>query len=203
MQTVARAKKRGLGCFSGILVIFVLGSGGMLGIDALVAPWSFYLGGKFHIIPYWQCCGRMHTKSSGDSLLFVHLAYPGPAKYHAYMSGNGELCTPRGERIQLRLGANMDKNIGTDLEGQPIWIYMYHRPRFWSNPDRRPSFDLHGKWHNPDIVMNDGGTLLTEFAPDATLYAGPKRPARNEVLQLTLKQGSHDEYDAACTMQKR
>ena len=203
MQAAPRAKKRGLGCFSGLLVLCVLGSVGVLGIDALFAPWSFYLGGKFHILPYWQGWGRMHTKSSGDYLLYVLLTSPGPSRYHAYMSGTGELCTPRGERFRLRLGANMDKNIGTDLEGQSIWIYMYHRPRFWSNPDRRPHLDLHGKWQNPDIVMNDGGTLLTEFAPDATLYAPGKRPARNEVLQLTLKQGSWNDYDSACAMQER
>ena len=203
MQTVPRAKKRGLGCFSGIFVLFVVGSVAVLGFDALFAPWSFYLGGTFHIIPYWQGWGRMHTKSSGDYLLFVRLTGPGSAKYHAYMRGDGELCTPRGERIYMRMGANMDKHVGTDLEGQPVWIYMYHRPRFWGNPDRRPSLDFHGKWQNPDIVMNDGGTLLTEFTPDGTLYAGAKRPAKNEVLQLTLKQGSRDGYDAACAMQKR
>lgn len=203
MDVSVQRKNPRLGCLGSIIAFALLGTLAVLMIDGLFAPWGFYLGGHLHILPYWRGWGRMHTASSGDYLVFVSM-WPAPGKYYAHMTGTGELCTPRGERITLRVGADMDKHIGSDMQGKAIRIYMYHRPYLAGlNTNRRPRIDLHGQWQNPNIVLNDRGTLLTEFKPDGTLYPDGKEPARNEVVQITLKDGSRDDYSAACAALKR
>ena len=36
-------------------------------------PWAFFMGGSFHILPYWTGWGRMHSKTAGDYFLYVEI----------------------------------------------------------------------------------------------------------------------------------
>src|SRR5215469_4011924 len=75
----------------------------MLAATAIFDPWVFYLGGKFHITPYWQGWGKLHAKS-GDYLLFVRLQPYTRGRGLALLttvSGSADICTPRGEQIPL------------------------------------------------------------------------------------------------------
>jgi hypothetical protein len=77
MQVPARKPRRGcLGCLGSLVwqlaVLLLLGgilAGAVIGV---FAPWAFYLGGKFHILPYWRGWGKAHAKS-GDYLLYVQI----------------------------------------------------------------------------------------------------------------------------------
>ena len=64
MMRPARPRSRFgcLGCLPQVFLALALGVALMLAITAIFAPWGFYLGGQFHIIPYWQGFGALYAK---------------------------------------------------------------------------------------------------------------------------------------------
>ena len=79
-----------LSSWAGILVIASI---------SILAPWAFYLGGKFHILPYWQGWGKAHAKS-GDYLLYVQIEPTSRGSgmhLETNLTGTAYVCTP-GER---------------------------------------------------------------------------------------------------------
>jgi hypothetical protein len=67
-------------------------------LTALLFPWAFFMGGKFHPIPCWQGVGKMHGPG-GNYAMFLSIE-PTPRGRHMYahsnLRGTGYLCTPRG-----------------------------------------------------------------------------------------------------------
>lgn len=199
-------KRRGClwGCLGQLVLLFVLGSLVVLGVDAIIAPWSFYLGGKFHIIPYWQGWGTLHSKN-GDYTLFVRFE-PSPHGSRMYaashLTGVGYLCTPRGERFRMNLGGDMRAHLNLSTDGEAIHLYMNNWPVIYGQflADHRPSIQLRGHWKNPDLVMDDNSSLFRAFQPDGRAYLGhdPNRPYNGGIVPVTLKQGSYSEFEAAC-----
>jgi hypothetical protein len=63
----------------------------------------------------------------------------------------------------------------------------------WTGNWDRPRLTLRGRWQNPDLVMNDGGTLSAAFLPDGRLYDGPPRnqPRAREPLPVVFHSGDH------------
>ena len=120
-----RSKPR-LGCFAQVFLALALGGVVSLAVTATFAPWGFYLGGNFHILPDWHGWGTLHAKS-GNYLLYVRFQprpsgsriYPGPS-----IGGQGYLCTPRGEILYMHLGGGMRRGIGLNTDGENISMYM-------------------------------------------------------------------------------
>ena len=209
-QSPPRAKpRRGcLGCLGQLLwqsaVVLVLGMILVLAMTGLFSPWAFYLGGKFHIIPYWQGWGKLHAKS-GDYVLFVRFE-PTPRGSrvipHSNLRGIGYLCTPRGEQFRLHLGGSMRPHLNLSTDGEAINLYMDYWPALYGQfiADRRPSLEVRGHWKNPDLVMDDDGSIFRAFLPDGSVYHGHDlgRPYRGEVVPITLVKGSYSEFEAAC-----
>jgi hypothetical protein len=190
------------GCLGDLIrlaaLLVVLGIG-YLGLVAAFAPWAYYLGGTFHVLPYWQGWGTMRSKTSGEYVVFMYMYGGSPTRLgSAYMSGNGYICTPRHERIRLKMNALMGRNLGRNTEGEAITVHMYN----WTaaravNPVRRPSLDLHGRWSGNSLVMTDGGSVNREFLPDGSVNRG-RLPAAVESLPVTINSGSMAGFDAAC-----
>jgi hypothetical protein len=173
-------------------------------MTGLFYPWAFYLGGKFHIMPYWQGWGKLHAKS-GDYVLFVRFE-PTPRGSRMYLESNlkgtGYLCTPRREKFRMNLGGGMRKHLNLSTDGEAIHLYMDYWPA-WSGQfisDRRPSLDLRGHWRNPNLVMDDHGSISNAFQPDGSVYRGHdrNRPYSTEVVPITLSEGSYSDFEAAC-----
>ena len=71
--------------------------------------------------------------------------------------------------------------------------------------DHSPSLELRGHWHNPNLVMDDKGSIAKAFLPDGTVYRShdKKRTYTPEVVPITFVEGSYSDYSAACkTMQR-
>jgi hypothetical protein len=172
-------------------------------VTVVFTPWGFFMGGHFHLYPQWQGWGRLHSSTAGDFALFVSFV-PSRSGRHSgpRISGIGVLCTPRGERFDLTLAGELERHFGLDLQGRTVRLYL----RSSSFIDRqlardlRPRINLSGRWNNPDLVMDDQGTLSHAFEPDGSLYKGSMkgRPERRETVQATLHQGGRTEFDAAC-----
>jgi hypothetical protein len=170
----------------------------LAGVMAVVAPWGFYMGGHFHIIPQWTGVGEMHSKLAGDYALMVTFS-PRTGRYRGltHVSGNGWLCTPRGEKFTLRLGGDFENPHGTDLQGKTAHLYMNNYSTF--SGSTAPSLEFRGKWNNPDLVLDDHGSLNRAFDPGGVLVTNKHmRPYVQEVVPLTLHEGSRADFNAAC-----
>src|SRR5260221_3224341 len=93
------------------------------------APWGFFMGGQFHIMPAWQGWGRMHSNAAGGDYAIYVWFWPDSGRLRGltYVKGNAMLCTPRGERFNLTLGGNFERPAGLDLNGKTASFYMYNR----------------------------------------------------------------------------
>ncbi len=204
MALAGRQGRPRLGCLGGIALLLVVGPVLFLLIDAVFAPWAFVMGGHFHPLPYWQGWGVLHARPAGDFVVLVRM-WPTPGSRNGYsaVTGTAELCAPRGERFSLQLsGEFVRKHVWLHPDGEPMYLHLYRRPWYYSfvTVDRRPRLDLHGPWRGPDLVMDDHGTLSRAFLPDGRLFPGPPgdQPAARGSAKVTLREGSHADFDAAC-----
>ena len=196
METPARRGCLGcLGRLAGILAVgMVCGVALVVAIDWVFAPWAFYFGGRFHVLPVWTGSARAHT-TSGDYTLYLWMSPTRGGRMYNFPAFNGSayLCTPHGERYSLRLTASMFEHPGTDTNGKEMRIVMYRRPWYWSFAgvwDRRPEITLRGRWQGADFVASDGGTLSAAFLPDGRLYDGPTRtqPRAREAVPVVIRE---------------
>lgn len=204
-----KARTGCLGCLFQVGLVLLLGVVLSTALVGVFYPWAFYLGGKFHIIPYWQGVGRAHAKS-GDYLVWVQFE-PTPRGSGMYLTsnltGNAYVCTPRGERIPMHLGGSMRKNLNLSTDGEAISLYMNYWPALYGQfiGDRRPRLEFRGKWQNPNIVMDDHGSIGRGFTADGTVYRGHEggRPYMDEVVPITFVEEPRSEFDRACRELRR
>lgn len=204
LGTRTRRRPGCFGCITQLVLIFALMAVGFVVVTAVFAPWGFYMGGKFHIVPTWQGWGTLQTKS-GRYLIYVYF-YPRPSGSRVLpgpsVGGTAYLCSPRGEHFYMKLGGGMRRGIGLSTDGEKISLYMNNHSSFYSNftSDYRPSIELRGQWQNPNIVMDDHGSISRAFEPDGTVYRGHggSRPYPGEITPVTLTPGSYSDFAAAC-----
>ena len=185
-------KKLRAGCLLQSLVGLAIAGALYILTFALFAPWGFFLGGTFHLFPGWQGTGRLHA-SSGDFVLYFWISPTSSGRTYNYpaVDGWGRLCTPRGEEFKLRVTGGMHERTGIDTNGKTMHLSLHQRPWYYGLTgtwDSRPRLELRGRWQNPDLVMEDEGSLSRAFLPDGKLYQGPPRnqPAVREKLQVVL-----------------
>jgi hypothetical protein len=173
----------------------------LLGSDAVFTPWAFFMGGHFHINPKWTGWGRMHSNIAGDYVIYMSISpYFGRGRSLTDITGKGAICTQRGDNYPLNVGGSFQSHPGIDLQGKTAVIYAHN----YSKSRYDPSLEFRGKWNNPDLVLDDQGSLNRAFDPGGTL--APKnhmRPDVQEVVPLTLHEGSRSDFDAACAAIKR
>jgi hypothetical protein len=194
----------------------------MLGGTALFQPWAFYMGGRFHLLPYWQGWGRIHSNSAGGDYAIYLYFYPKLRRYSGLRSvtGTGVLCTPRGEKFSLLLGGNFRPSddaasasrgphlpgaLGRDLNGTSASFFMYNRTarHILSGGNARPEVELRGRWSNPDLLLDDHGSIARNFDHNANLFPdGKSRPYRGEVSAITVHDGGKSEFEALCAAVK-
>ena len=202
-QARRRPRTGCFGCLFQLLLISAFGVVLIILITAVFAPWGFYLGGSFHIIPYWQGWGVLHAKS-GNYVIYVTFEprpsgsriMPGPS-----VGGNGYLYSPRGEIFRMHLGGGMRRGIGTNTDGEKISLYMNYWPVFSGGfrSDHRPSIELRGQWKNPNIVMDDHGSIFRAFNPDGAVDRGhSNKPYPGDITPITLVPGAYSDFESAC-----
>jgi hypothetical protein len=196
-------RKSGPGCLVQVLGALALGVVVLYAIYAVFAPWAFYMGGSFHLYPGWTGWGKLHSNIAGDYVLFVTISPTtgGRGTYRAvpHIRGQGIVCTPRGERYRLRVGGDFGKSSGTDLQGKTAYLYANNYSVFSGSTN--PSLEFRGKWNNPDLVLDDQGSINRAFDPGGKLVTNHHmRPYIQEVVPLTLHEGTRADFDAACAL---
>lgn len=190
------------GCLVQVLAALVFGVVVVLGIQAVFTPWGFYMGGHFHLIPNWTGWGQLHSNTAGDYALLVSFSpKTGRGLGLTHVTGTAVICTPRGEQYKLRLAGDFQNPHGTDLQGKTAHLYANNYSTFSGRTD--PSLDFRGKWNNPDLVLDDHGSLNRAFDPGGALVTNHHmRPYTQEVVPVTLHEGSKSEFNAACAALK-
>jgi hypothetical protein len=91
---------------------------------------------------------------------------------------------------------------GVDLQGRTATIYPHnYNPKLTGHND--PSLEFRGRWNNPDLVLDDQGSINQAFDPDGGLAKkNQARSDKQERLSLTLHEGSRSDFDAACAALK-
>jgi hypothetical protein len=180
-------------------------------LPSFFTPWAYYLGGHFHWLPYWQGWGRVTVASAGgDYVLYVQMEPTTRGSRilpSSNLTGSAYLCTPAGERFRLRMGGSMPFRLNRITTGEPIHLYMSNSLAWNHNftGDHRPSLDFYGIWADRAIVLDDRRTLSTSFLADGTVYRrhDPGHPMGKETANLTLKEGSYKEFQAACSVKAK
>ncbi len=209
LNPALQQRRRGCltGCFTQSLAALAFGLVVAYALYGLLAPWGFYLGSDtFHAFPSWGGWGRMHSANVGDYALYVRIqpsfrgsrVYPG-----SYLTGNAWLCTSRGEFFRMHLGGGMRAHLGSHLNGEKVSLYMYNWPIFTANftGDRRPGISFHGQWQNPNLVLDDGGSLNRAFLSDGSVYRGnsPGFSPKKENVPLILEPNSWASFKSTCS----
>ena len=202
-RTKTMARRVRLGCLGSLVVMVVVGAGVFVVTNALFAPWAFFMGGRFHVLPQWQGWGRMHSNAAGgDYMLYVRMTpTPSPPPYiSTSVKGDAMLCTPKGERYHLLLGGGMARHLPLNTVGQPIHLYMHRRVGLLGVGGGRPRLDLRGVWIDGGIAMEDDGTLAREFGPDGSLLEKNAGDAANpaEKVAVTFTEASPLELWPRC-----
>lgn len=131
------------------------------------------------------------------------------AEFHAYeprlsqipLKGTAILCTPRGEKFNLRFGGDMPRSHGTDLRGVPIHLYLHSwSPRAQFTGDTRPHLDLYGAFGDSQLTFEDRGSLARAFRPDGTLHEprDKNRPWQQESAHVVLQEDSSWAFNPSC-----
>lgn len=170
MATNGRAR---VGCLGSLAALVLFGLVSTLLISAVFAPWSFFLGGRFHPAPMWQGWALIHApEAGGDYRLYVRMtSAPAPAPHISTgLKGDAYLCTPGGERFNLTLGGAMARPLPLNTVGQPVRLHLFNRNGLKAyTTDRRPKLELRGVWEKDALVMTDGASLATAFRRDGSL----------------------------------
>ena len=196
----ARKKQGCLGSLWRLALVFAFAGVVVLVTIAIFAPWGYYLGGKFHVIPDWEGFGRLHSKISGDYVVYVYFWPSSPGLVSSFVTGIGYVCTPKGVKKRLNLVGTMQKHLHVSTNGEAIYIKVYNWQAFNINSEKRPRLEFEGHWQDPNIVMNDDGSISRAFQPDGSVWLGHEgnRPYRLEVIPITFTPGSYSEFESAC-----
>jgi hypothetical protein len=185
---------RKLGCLGGLVVGAVV----VLLVTAVLAPWAFHIGGRWTAAS-WQGVGMLRTES-GDAYPLYIFFYPNfrsmsrlrlnGQRPTSGLRGNGWLCSAQGVTQRLDVSGDI---YGTylDTDGNQTGLRLLDARRaFQINPQHRRYFDLYGRWHGPELAMEDTGSWERGFHPD------PHNP--KERAKVTFTAGSYADFKKLC-----
>lgn len=183
-----------LGCFGGLVLVCVV----FFLMFALVAPWSFHIGGRW-TLGFWQGIGTLQTESGNAYPLYVYF-YPGfRGMSHLRLNGQrptnslrgmGYLCSAQSVIQQMNLTGDI---YGTylNMDGNQTGFRLldWWKP-FRINYQNRRYFDLRGKWQGAELVMQDDGAWERNFQHD---------PHHSKVdAKVTFTWGSYGDFKKLC-----
>jgi len=157
-------------------------------------PWSLHIGG--HATPFltWQGSGKLLTKERSEYPLYIYF-YPSSHFSQLHMDGlrptggvqgAGWLCTSRGVTQRLNLSGTIYGG-WRSTEGSLIGFRLLE-PKIIDVGQRQGYFDLIGKWHGPELVMDDRGNTGGQF----------RSGLRIEHASVALNWGSYSDFKAVC-----
>jgi hypothetical protein len=188
-----RALRR-LGCFGALVFGFVV----ILAVTALLAPWAFHIGGRWTPGMWWGY-GKLRTTAGDEYPIFIYF-YPNfrsmsrlrlnGQRPTSGLSGMGWLCSAQGVTQRLDLTGDIyGTYLNTDGNQMGIRLLDWRRP-FNLNHQYRRYVDLYGRWHGPELTLQDDGGWERGFHPDP--HDAKARAA------ITFTWGSYSDFRDLC-----
>ena len=187
-----------LGCISGLVFCLLI----VAATFAIIAPWSFHIGGRMTPLLIWQGVGRLQD-STGATYGLYAMFYPSPRStsklggpsYHMGIRGSAKVCTAAGAVFSFRLGGGL-RGGWLDTNGSRMNFYLDEWPR--TKPRRH--FELIGNWDGPVLPLDDQKSMFMYFLPDGSLT--PARsytsPVPEKHAKVTLAWGSTGDFEKLC-----
>jgi len=191
--TRRHADKGRHGFFAGLIKLFLLGVSAVYAVAALTAPWAFHIGGRSTPLLYRSGAGKLVT-TGGTYPLFVYF-YPSPHSSRLHldglrptggMKGGGSLCIAPGVLQRLDLSGTIYNGWST-TEDSLITFRMLESKRI-DVGQRQGYFDLYGRFHGPQLVMDARGGYAGEFRSGLKL----------DHASVTLDWSGYSDFKSAC-----
>ena len=190
-------RRRGCrGCFTGclsIVGILMLAGLGYAVMLFVLAPYTYFYGGYFHIFPGWQGEGKIHVPDAGgDYDLYLHIDPTIPGYRKEDIQGTAFLCTPKGERFALTILGDLPRSRPRNTLGIPLHISAHKlQVSQITGVDYRPNLELYGAFADHKLVLEDRGSIPTAFRADGSLFPkNSSRPSSKQVTKFTLEEAS-------------
>lgn len=184
--------KRG-GCLRTIFWVLLFGVAVVYGLEALTSPWSFHIGGRWTPLLYWSGSGKLVTPK-GTYPLYVYF-FPSPhfsrlridgLRPTGGLRGSGWLCTSPGTAERLRLSGTIYGSwISTD---DALMEFRLGERRLFNVGQTRGYFDLYGRWHGQELVMD------SRNRPGGVFQSGVKI----DHASVTFDWGSYSDFKNMC-----
>jgi hypothetical protein len=169
---VRRRAPRGCLVQLGISLLFAVVV--VLGVESLLGPWIYVVGGRTRFLPFWAGRGEVQT-AAGTYRISIWFSPSSGGSSRIYSStqvkGGGYVCTPRGEGYSLSVSGGTPGLVWKDMDGRKFSLTARHEQmwRSFTAAPRQPSLSFTGQWVGPNLVMTDNASIAHAFLPDGSL----------------------------------
>lgn len=175
-------------------LVLVLCGAVLYAVVIVTDPWSFHIGGRWTPLLSWRGSGKLLTKNGIEYPLFVYF-YPSShfsqlrldgLRPTGGLQGSAWLCTSRGVTQRLELSGTIYG--GWRSTEDSLMAFRLLEPRIINVGQGQGFFDLTGRWHGPELVMDDRGSIGDPFRSGLKI----------EHASVTLDWGSYSDFKAVC-----
>lgn len=180
-----------------------------IGVAALIAPWSFHIGGRWTPFTTWEGVGRLIDSTGRPYGLYVsfnpefyrgrrggsYVGGPARPAPHSILRGRATVCTQSGLKIPLKLSGDV-YGAWSDVEGKEIDLGLTEP----ANIKPRRHFSLYGSFHGAALSMDDHKSMFMYLLSDGNLT--PARsytsPVPEKHAKVALEWGNEADFDRLC-----
>ncbi|HWX53757.1 MAG TPA: hypothetical protein VN176_04110 [Verrucomicrobiae bacterium] len=164
------------------------------GVVIALDPWALHIGGRWTPLLIWQGSGKLITKGGVEYPLWVQF-YPSSHFSQLHMDGlrptgglqgTASLCTSPGVIQRMTLSGTIYGSWCTTEDS--LMTFRLLEPKIFDVGQRQGFFDLVGRWHGPELVMDDRGNVGSTFRSGLKI----------EHASVTLDWGSYSDFKAVC-----
>lgn len=184
------------GCFTKVLLVLVVGTAVVWGVEAAMNPWALHIGSRSTPPMCWHGTGPVVSKDGKKYPLYVVFAPGKPGgtslpregkRWSANLTGVGRLCVAPGTPERMRVTGTMYGG----YSGSADSLFAF-RLNEWPNVlvinSNGGFFDLAGMWHGQELVMDRPNEQGLTFKSGVLI----------DHATVTLHWADEAEFDAAC-----
>jgi hypothetical protein len=104
----------------------------------------------------------------------------------------------------------MRRGLNRSTDGEAVNLSMYYGPWYeiaWygTTHDSSPNLSFRGYWRNPNLMMEDQGSIALAVLPDGSVYHDHGRRAARpqEIVPITFQPRPRSDFFAACAALQR
>lgn len=186
------------GCLGKLILLLVGGVVVTYLLFIALNPWALHIGGRSTPLLYWHGTGSVVAKGGKTYPVYVSF-WPGEPRRHsggrregkiwsANLTGSGWLCIAPGSIERMEVSGSMYGGYSSDANSLLAFRLLEWRKPFAITYQDRGFFDLAGRWHNGELVMDHPGEQGHPFKSGMLI----------DNATLTLHYANYAEFEAAC-----